>query len=387
MASVVLDPGTATWKVGLAGTTAPSLELPAVVAQMPKKRTLLKRTTEADTAALAGTVFGQEAVERAASGAQLKFPMQRGVVSDWDAAEPMLQHCFEQIGVADDLEGTSVVVAAPPFQVRACTERFAQACMEVFMMNRIAIVPSGHCALYASGRTTGLVVDSGEGVTSITPVFDSFPILHQVQRLDWGGADVTEHLRRLLFERGYNFSTPADLLVLRDLKDRHAYVAAHFQEERVKDPATLAVSFGMPDGQTIEVGTERFRCAEILFQPSIVQQEFPPISGLVTRAITGCDIDLRRHLSANIVLSGGNTSLAGFRDRLYADVVAAFPGLFGSVGVLESPNRTTSVWSGASVLASLDVFETRWVTREVYEENGPSIVHQYQRPPDDEDDA
>jgi actin-related protein len=312
--------------------------------------------------------------------------MSRGAVSSWDEIEPMMQHCFEQIGVADELDDTSIIITAPPYQTRACTERLAQTCIEAFNMTRIAIVPSGHCALYASGRTTGLVLDSGEGTTSITPVCDSFPILHQVQRLDWGGSDVTEHLRRLLYERALNFTSTADILTVREMKEQHAYVAASYAEERVKDPAQFNVPFGLPDGQTVELGSERFRCAEILFQPSIVQQEFPSISTLVTRAITGCAIDMRRALSSNIILSGGNTMLPGFSQRLQEDVLAAFPGLFGSVKVLDTPNRTTSVWTGASVMGSLEGFDTRWVTREVYDEYGPGIVHDYRRPPDDDED-
>jgi len=171
---------------------------------------------------------------------------------------------------------------------------------------------------------------------------------------------------------------------VRLIKEKLGYVAEDYAKELEKDADELQEEFDLPDGQAVEVAKERFRAPEIMFQPSIVHQEHPSISDFVAGTIKTCDINIRKDLSANIVLSGGNTMFDGFAKRLTNEVVGHFPGMFGSVSVVESPDRTNLVWAGGAVISSLDSFEPFWVTRDVYEDNGPSIVHNYKRTDDEE---
>jgi actin len=375
--SIVLDPGTGTWKCGLSTETLPSVTLPAVLGLPAKSRSLFKKADASGGATSSKVLFGDDALQQAGK-VTLSFPVSRGVVEHWDHAEQLLHHCITECGV-EDIEAASIIVAAPPFNSRECTEHFAQTCMESLNMSKIAIVETGLCALYASGRTTGIVLDSGEGVTTATPVYDSTVLLRSVNRLNWGGADVTDHLRRLLYERGFSFSSAVDEWQVRLIKEGLGYVAENYAAELEKPPEELAKEFELPDGQSVEVGAERFRCAEILFAPGIVHQEHPSASAFVAGTIKSCDIHLRKDLSSNIVLSGGNTMFEGFRTRLQQEVAAHFPGMFGSVSVVAAPDRTNLVWAGGAVIASLDSFDAQWVTRDVYEDHGPTIVHGYKR--------
>ena len=386
--AIVLDPGTGSWKCGVASETLPTVTVPAVVGVPVKQRTLLKRSAAAAAdggAAAAKPLFGDDALHNAGK-CNLSFAMRRGVVENWDHAEMLFHHCVTEMEV-EDLEAASILIAAPPYNSRECTERFASMCMESFQMSKIAVVQTGLCALYASGRTTGIVLDSGEGLTTITPLYDSFPLIRSVNRLNWGGADVTDHLRRLLYERGFSFSSAADEWQVRLIKESTAYVAERYAEELEKkadDDAELTREFELPDGQAVAVAHERFRCAEILFKPSILQQEHPSMSAFVAETIKSCDIDVRKELSNNIVLSGGNTRFPGFQARLQNEVAAYFPGMFGNVNVVAAPDRQNLVWAGGAVIASLDSFEPLWLTREVYDDHGASIIHGYRRTEDED---
>jgi actin len=384
MSNLVLDPGTCNWKIGVASETLPTVNIPAVLGVPSKARTLLKRKSADDDDGVSGgskILYGEDALHNAAK-CNLSFPMARGAVENWDHAEQLFHHCITELEV-DDVEGSSILVAVPPYANRECTEKLAAMCMESFMMARIAVFQSPVCSLYASGRTTGIVLESGEGVTSIMPVYDSFPLERSVNRLNWGGADVTEHMRRLLYERGFSFSSAVDEWQVRLIKEKLGYVADDYAAELAKPADEFPPEeFDLPDGQCVEVGKERFRAPEILFDPAIVHQEHPSISDFVAGTIKTCDINIRKDLSANIVLSGGNTMFDGFARRLHADVVKHFPGMFGSVSVVESPDRTNLVWAGGAVISSLDSFDPYWVTREVYEDSGPSIVHNYKRTDD-----
>jgi actin-related protein len=290
--------------------------------------------------------------------------------------EHVAHHCFSELEM--EPESTGVVVPEPPYNPRQCTEQIAQTFFEAFGVPQMAVVPSGICALYASGRTTGVVLDSGGGVTHISPVFDSYIIQNATNRINHGGEDVTEHLKNILFERGLNFTTPQDELLVRRIKENMCYVSPNYESE-MKTAVEALANFDLPDGQTICLGKERFRAPEILFSPFITLSELPSLQELCANAVKSCGIDIRKQLLGNIVLCGGNTLFPGIGKRLEEEVLRYFPGLFGSVNVIESPDRLFSSWAGASVLASLPSFGANIVTKEVYDEHGPSIVRGYNK--------
>lgn len=136
----------------------------------------------------------------------------------------------------------------------------------------------------------------------------------------------------------------------------------------------LEKMYELPDGQVISVGSERFRCPEALFQPSLIGKEAQGVHQTTHDSIQKCDLDIRRDLYGNIVLSGGTTMYEGIADRMIKEI----SGLAASsikVKVIAPPERKYSVWIGGSILSSLSTFQSMWITKEEYDESGPSIVH------------
>ncbi len=231
-------------------------------------------------------------------------------------------------------------------------------------------------SLYASGRTTGLVVDSGDGVTHVVPVYEGFAITHAISRIDIGGRDITEYLRRLLRTRGYSLTSSAEREIVRDIKERLCYVALDPDKELSLADKVSAIEkqYTLPDGEVITVGAERFLAPELFFNPGAVGSEEPPLHELIYQAIQDCDIDLRPHLYNNIVLSGGSTMFPGLKERLHKELVALVPESM-DVKIVAPPERRYSVWIGGSILASLKTFSKMWVTRKEYSEQGPKAVY------------
>ncbi|XP_027895755.1 uncharacterized protein LOC114158457 isoform X1 [Xiphophorus couchianus] len=366
---VILDMGSGLMKAGFANQDLPYVTFPTITG-VPKY--------EVRWEIMSGPVekelyIGHDA-QHMRGVLTLNHPIKNGIICNWEEMEKIWQYTFQQLCV--DPEEHPVLLTEAAMNPLENRRRMVEIMFENFGVPLAYVAMQAVLALYAAGRTTGVVFDSGEGVSHSVPVFEGYSLPHAVQRFPLAGLDVTMQLKKLLQEQGVCMRTTAEDEIVREMKEKCCCVALNYDAELNPGSSSCReVQYTMPDGQIVTMGTERFRAAEILFNPEMIGRDHPGMHESIFKSILRSDIDLRRSFLGNIILSGGNTLLPGLPERLQAEVKNLVPAdMRVNVCVASPKDRRFLVWSGGAVLANLSTFNSAWISRGEYEEYGPQIV-------------
>lgn len=319
------------------------------------------------------TCVGEEALLKQ-KDLNLSYPIEHGIVTDWIAVEEIWRHIFNKELCIDPTDHP-VLLTEALFNSKPNRETMIQVMFECFSPPAFYVASQPVLSLYSTGRTNGIVLESGDSATHAVPVYEGYALLHSTIRFGLTGSGLTDQLMKSLTERGYSFTTPEERGIVRAIKEKLCYVAQDYEQEiQTISPSNVDHLYELPDGQVITLGQERFRYAEAFFQPSVIGLEGVGVHEIVFNAIEKCDMDLRRDMFKNIVLAGGTTLLPGFTNRMRTQ--------FHSISYqktrgarIASAYEKDAAWIGGSVLASLPTFKDMWCTRQEYDETGASIVH------------
>ncbi|GAB2216055.1 hypothetical protein Drorol1_Dr00023822 [Drosera rotundifolia] len=425
VSAIVIDLGSHTCKAGYAGEDAPKAVFPSVVGSIDKMEVddpvsdsnSTVKTFETEKGKSKRKLYvGTQSLGYRRDHMEVLSPIKDGVVTDWDIVDAIWDHAFRECLLVDPTEHPMLLAESSsnnPYQ----RERAAELMFEKYKVPALFLAKNAVLTAFASGRATALVVDSGGGSTTVAPVHDGYVLQKAVLSSPVGGEFLSDCLKKSLESKGilikprYSFKRkeirPGDFQTV-DLdypSTTESYrlycqrvIASDIKESVCRAPDTPYDEAGysnipmtpyeLPDGQTIEIGADRFKIPDIMFNSSLAltipgMESFaelaPSVRGLpqmVLESIKKCDFDIRRELFSSILLSGGTASMQQLKERLEKDLIEESPQA-ARVKVLASGNATErrfSVWIGGSILASLGSFQQMWFSKAEYEEHGPTYV-------------
>lgn len=401
--SVVIDIGSGCTKMGFAGNVEPTFMIPTVVANATRKQTGSVHISQSATSSLADADFyiGDEAYARKDSpNYLLSSPVSKGRIENWDDMERFLQQAIFR-NLRSIPEEHDFLLTEPPFNTPENRELMAEMMFETFNVKGLYIGVQAVLALYAqwaldgglergatSPNLTGLVVDSGEGLSHVIPVADGYVISSCIQELQMAGKHVTQFVHDMICDRGEEVPAEQRMETARLIKVEEYQ---KYDQDPRKFKSISDINPKTKQEWTVQIGYERFLAPEIFFHPEIfVESMTTPLPEVVDNCISQCPIDYRRKLYSNIVLSGGSTAFQHFKERLQLDVQRKVDERLQKAefatgrrpqdievqvhGSKLRKQQRYAAWLGGSLLAQDAAFLNMVKSKREYEENGPSCM-------------
>ncbi|RPB22662.1 Actin/actin-like protein [Terfezia boudieri ATCC MYA-4762] len=379
-APIVLDGGTGFLKVGYAGQNFPAHQYPSIVG-----RPILRAEERSGDQVIKDIMCGDEAAA-VRSMLQITYPMENGIITRWEDMLHLWDYTFtEKLQI--DPSGRKILLTEPPMNPLSNREKMCEVMFERYNLGGVYVAIQAVLALYAQGLSSGVVVDSGDGVTHIVPVYESVVLNHLTRRLDVAGRDVTRQLINLLLRRGYAFNRTADFETVRQIKENLCYVSYDLElDHRLAEETTVLVeSYTLPDGRVIRIGSERFEAPECMFQPHLIDVDQPGIAEMLFNTIQSAEVDIRSSLFKAVVLSGGSSMYPGLPSRLEKEIKQLWltrvlnndPSRLSKfkVRIEDPPRRRHMVFLGGAVLANImSDKENMWISKAEWDEQGARVL-------------
>ena len=362
---IIIDNGSGYIKAGVGGEGGPRSVFPSIIGHYKFQEYI---------GGGKDYFVGAEAEEKRGM-LDLNYPIDRGEIKDWYYMETIWDHIFTN-ALKIDPEKHKVLITEVSKNQKENREKIAQVMFETFNIPGLYIANPALLSLCSYGKFTGVVVDLGYGTSQIVPIYDGVVYPTAVVRQLLAGRDLTEYMAKILKEKGYNFYN-ASRGISRDIKEKSCYVSLNYEEE-IKSVEKF--DYELPDGTHIFPKETRIKCPEILFKPNILGNELGicNIGQACYNSIQKFDNDIRKDFYNNILLSGGTSMFKGLKERLEKEIKDLVPqSMKEEIKVIASDERKFLAWIGGSILSSLSTFESFWIPKEEYEEEGARIVDKY----------
>jgi actin len=361
--TIVLDIGQFATKCGFAGEDNPSLVFFTIVGQTKYQQ------IDFDYGGIKKDEYFIGDEIQSLGLYKIFYPIEKGIIQDWGYFEKIIDYIFYNLRVDPSL--VNVLFATHPLFPRKDLEKLFELFLEHYQCMAFYPVIDSMLTLYAGGFQTGLVIEIGDSITRIVPIYEGYKINHAIKYLEIGGRTLTRYMEKILGETGYSADSSIRRELVRALKEKACFVSLDYKED-LKRVEQYEKPYSLPDGSTITLSKERFQVPELLFNPSLELEE-TPLPEAILDVIEMCDLDIRPDLLNNIFLSGGSSMFPNIKSRIYQELeveLAKRKRKNQTIKIIAPRERVFSVWVGGSILAMIPEFSQNWITRAKYFRDG-----------------
>lgn len=356
--TIVIDNGTGIIKGGLSGDEAPRSIFPNLVGK-PKNEAIVVGGDNREC-------YIGNSVNEKKGVLSVSCPIEHGIITDWQDMIKVWHYAFFSELLVECAE-QPILITKTPNSPEEADFKITEIMFEYFNAPAIFFTPTNVLSLFATGRKSGLVIDSGHDVTNVLPVFEGYPIQENIETELYGGKAITDSLRLIYEDRDPLVKGNFDQIQY--LKEKFSSVPEK-GSNGFKGTASNEI-FALPDGQKVKLGEELQRIPDQMFNP--VEDGFctRSVQEMVCSSINKCDEVLHNELYQNILITGGNSLTTGYTNRLQSELSKSTNNQ-SSVDVRKE--RLYLTWIGASLLSSLSTFHELCIHRDDYNRYGADVV-------------
>ena len=381
---IIIDIGSGIIKAGISGQESPKTIFPNYIGE-PKYSKVLRSFSKSNQE-MKEQYIGKDC-SKYLGILKLRYPVKNGIFENEQDILTVFKYIYQNLEINnEEIREHPILITEPLLNPYSNREKIASALFENLSAPAIFFASQPILSLFSTSNTSGVILESGEGVTQSCVVYEGYSIPNSYIRNNYGGRDVTDYFQTLLKKQGYSFSTTSEFEIVRKIKEEICFTIVGSSSNNPlsnisnleignKNKSESSNTYNLPDGNAIKIGEEKSLAPEILFNPSIIGSEHSSFQEMIVTSINKVDIDLRKNLCNNILISGGNTLFKGIQEKFHTEIKYLSPENM-KVRIHSPGNRLLSCWTGGNVISTLEIFKKMWVTKDDWGEKGnKSIIH------------
>ena len=371
----IIDLGSSEIKAGFSGEDKPSLIFKSFIGE-PKYKdvfsSIYKENKEIKQ------YIGEDCLKNIGL-LKLHNPIKHGILVNEQEIIPLFNHIYSKLGInTDERREHPLIITEPLLNPYSNREKIANSLFDYIGIPSIFFASQPILSLFSTSATTGIILESGEGVSQSCIIYEGYSLPNTYERYDFGGGDVTEYLKLAMKKKGYQLFNSNEYRLISDMKEKYCFFLPqkyNLNVENVKKALnSKKINYYLPDGITVTLGDERILASEILFNPELIGKEYLGLSDIIFSSINKAEIQLRPKAFENIVLSGGNVLMRGLEDKMKEDIINKCNKIV-KVNVSTVKEPQISCWVGGNIISSIDIFKKISVSKTEWEEKGSKILH------------
>ena len=373
---IIVDIGSGEVKAGFVGEEKPKIVFKNYFGEPKFKKVI--RSFNNEKQELKDSYIGDDC-DKFMGLIKLRFPVKHGIFQNEQDILTIFNYLYSKLGInSQEIKEHPVLVSEPLLNPYNNREKISYSLFDNLGVPALFFASQPILSLFSTSNTSGVVLESGDGVTQSCVVYEGYSIPSSYERYNYGGAKVTEYLKHLLKKRGYHFYNSTEFSIINEIKESLCFCFGGKTKNEICDSKKSlnknAVNYYLPDGSTISVGEERILATEILFNPECIGKDYLSLPDMIISSIDKIDNQLKQKSYENILLSGGNMAFNGLNEQLISEMKNKLS-KNTKINLKKSENPQYSCWIGGNIISTLEIFKKMWITRKDYNENGNKIIH------------